>query len=304
MRARHSTTTRLSLLGAAAAGLLALQSGQAEAISTTASPAAEATGAPAPASERLLTPIRADLPKQTKERLVAETTRGDHRFSFVEYPEIGMIGVFEQAKLGAGMMLATLPGGEQAPTPLELYLALSPDPPPNALVADHHARGELTAEPADLSAWDDGGYIGGDCAYNPAYAYDSWWAWNWDQTVGQFHDLSNQLSFLEKAGGYEGKVYDAHVSRARWLAACNGSHPHGYADIYLQPEFRAAGEWKSLSYEHVEPYTQTVFWSSNGPERWRLRIRQCQTPDYCGGPARPWAIGGAIDLPFGFTSGG
>ncbi|MDH4076448.1 MAG: hypothetical protein OEY41_04225 [Acidimicrobiia bacterium] len=263
-------------------------------------------------NDRLLTEVpqrtTAVAPTATDDKVVARVSRDGHTLTFVEHAGIDVIGVYEQAPLGATPYLTSLRSGGTAgegPTALDLYRALTTVSPPKALVADDDRRGPgattkvvlPTGPIADQDPPD------GSCAYNQAFAYDSQWAWNWHTNVGVLHDLHAQLSFnLEDLNGNVGRVFDANRSRARWLAACNGTYVFGFPNIYLTPEVYQSDGWTHAYPLWIEPGTQGVYWSAGGPERWRMRMTEGIT--YNVKNPRDWAIGGAIDKPFGFVANG
>lgn len=261
---------------------------------------------------RLLTeePVRttAAPPTATDDKVVARISHDGHTLTFVEHAGIDVIGVYELAPLGVTPYLTALQSGDTTgagPTALDLYRALSTASPPKALVADdnrHGAGGTTTLVlPTDPVAGQDP--ADGSCAYNEAFAYGSEWAWNWHADVGVFHDLHAERSFnLEDLNGNVGRVFDANRSRARWLAACNGTYVFGFPDIYLTPEAHQPNGWKSRYPLWIEPGTQGIYWSAGGPERWRMRMTEGM--EYNVKNLRDWAIGGAIDKPFGLVANG
>ena len=246
-------------------------------------------------------------PAASNDKVVATVKRDGHTITFVQHAGIDVIGVYEQAPLGTTPYLTALrPGGtaDDGPTALDLYQAVTTAKAPGALVADDNRHGpgatRLTL-PSDPVAGDDP--ADGSCTYNEAFAYDSQWAQNWHFGIGMSHDLHAQKSFnLEDINGNVGRVFDANRSSARWLAACNGSYVFGFPDIYLTPEVRSGGVWWDKYPLYIEPGTQGIYWSAGGPERWRMRMTE--GIHYNVENKRDWAIGGAIDKPFGFVANG
>ncbi len=273
--------------------------------------AAQAAGPTAGTGNHLLSevpPSTATAPPAAKDKAVATVKRDGHTLTFVQHAAIDVIGVYELAPLGTTPYLHGLRSGGsagQGATALDLYQAITTATPPPALVADDTRHGPAGATrvtlPNDPVAGQDP--ADGSCAYNETFAYDSQWASNWHFGIGMSHDLHAQKSFhLEDLNGNVGRVFDANRSRARWLAACNGSFIFGFPDIYLTPEVLVNGTWAKSYPLWIEPGTQGVYWSAHGPERWRMRMTEGM--QYNVQNNRDWAIGGAIDKPLGFKAVG
>lgn len=294
---------------AAAAGLAALAATLCAAVPALA--ASPAAGPAAGHGERLLAPVDGAAPSTTSaDRVLARVAHGNHRLTFVEHRPGGLVGVYEGSPLGTTPYLAGMAdvgAKAQSDTALELYMAVSTVAPPPELVADHARRQAGPPEAISLPPLAGTNPADGSCLYNEAIAFGTVWALNWHNGIGQQHDLHAELSFLDDINGNVGKVYDANRSSARWLAACNGGNfegheIYGHPDIYLAPLSLVHGKWDPRHEEIVEPGEQEVYWSAGGPERWRLRMREGQMFNVL--HQRSWAIGGAIDKPFGLVGNG
>lgn len=306
------SNTRTTLLAGAALALLAPLLATATAgAATTATAGGTTTVSPAVDSNRsaaddlLAESTSSRQTRSGRDRVLSRVSHDGHTLTFVEHRAIGTIGVYESLPLGVTPYLTAMrdeTASGSGPTALELYRSLTSRAAPPALVADHQRQsgagvGSVVLPPAHGADPTDG-----SCSYNEAFAYGSQWAWNWHNGIGQQHDLHAQLSFFDHVNGNVGRRFDANRSSARWLAACNGSHPHGFPEIYLRPESLVDGVWTGHHREHVEPFTQEIYWSAGGPERWRLHMTE--SVDFNVEILRNWAIGGAVDKPFGLVSGG
>lgn len=253
-------------------------------------------------------PTDTTAPTASNDKVLATVKRDGHTLTFVQHAGMDVIGVYEVAPLGTTPYLTALHSGGTASdgaTALDLYRAVTTASPPAALVADDNRHGpgaDTVVLPTDPAAGMDP--ANGQCEYNEAFAYDSQWASNWHFGIGMAHDLHAQKSFhLTDINGNVGRDFDANRSRARWLAACNQSkHLAGFPDIYLTPRVEQPNGWKSLYPLTIEPGTEGTYWSAGGPEHWKLRMTESIT--YNVENQRDWAIGGAIDKPFGFVANG
>ena len=290
--------------GTAAAGIAALALSVCTAIPAGAGTPGTATSSTQPAG-RLLSPVSATgTATTTTDQVLARVDHDGHRLTFVRHTAIGTVGVYESAPLGVTPYLTSLRSDDaDRHTALEVFLAVSDDGAPSALVADH-ARQDGTPAVAIVLPSAQGGEdpADGSCEYNDAIQFGSVWALNWHDGIGQQHDLHNQLSFFDDINGNVGRYFDANRSSARWLAACNGDHVAGFPDIYLRPRSLVQGTWTWHWEEHVQPGTQVIYWSAGGLERWQLRMREAV--QYNVFNVRNWAIGGAIDQPFGIVANG
>jgi hypothetical protein len=304
---RIRAVPRRAGLVAAAAGIAALAVPVGPPVAAVATPLGAASPVPEP-TERLLTPvpITATTPTATsRDRVLATVTHGGHVLTFVAHGAIGTVGVYESAPLGVTPYLTGMrddgPGREE-PTALELYQAVSTTQPPAALVSDHTRRRSSPAKSIVLPSATADELPDGSCEYNDAIQFGSVWALNWHDGIGQQHDLHAELSFFDHINGNIGKLYDANRSSARWFAACNWDHVHGFASIYMIPVSLVNGVPTQLQPVQVGPGRQDMYWSAGGPERWQLLMKE--SLDYNPNNIRNWAIGGAIDKPLGFVGNG
>jgi hypothetical protein len=296
--------------GAVVAGIgLALTVSSAIPVAAEPFGAAQRSGSP---HGRFLSPVTGTdaTSAPSADRVLTRVAHGDHVLTFVEHTAISTIGVYETSKAGATPYLAGVRGGEIDPhTALEVYLAVSTAAPPAELLADHAQQQAGPPESIELPPLHgDPEPADGSCVQNGPSSTSTNWADVWHSGIGQQHDLHAELTFFEDINGSDGKYYNANRSSARWLAACNGGTDYGGAvagkkQIFLTPLSLANGTWAKHYEERIAVGEQVIYWSPGGPERWNLRMREDQPPDNTVN-IRNWAIGGAIDKPFGIVGNG